>query len=67
MRFLTFSDLSKRLGGRSRASLYRDVAAGRLPQPLRLGGRVLFVEQEVEDALATCPKGIGAHPNGSKK
>ena len=52
MRYLTLHDLRAKLGGRSRSAVYLDVAAGRLPQPVKLGGRLLWPEPEVDAALA---------------
>ncbi len=40
------------LGGRSRNAVYGDIAAGRLPQPLKLGGNLYFDLDEVEAHLA---------------
>ncbi|NKX44879.1 helix-turn-helix transcriptional regulator [Roseicyclus persicicus] len=51
MRLLDFNRLRQTLGGRSRSSVYRDIEAGRLPQPLRLGGRLYWVEAEVHAYL----------------
>jgi prophage regulatory protein len=51
MRLLDFKRLRCVLGGRSRSSVYRDIDAGRLPQPLRLGGRLYWVEAEVDAFL----------------
>ena len=38
--YLTFNDLRAKLGGRARSSIYRDLDAGRLPQPIKLGGKL---------------------------
>ena len=46
-RYLTLREVSERLGGRSRSALYEDMAAGRLPQPVRIGGRVYFGEDDL--------------------
>jgi predicted DNA-binding transcriptional regulator AlpA len=46
-RYLTLREVSERLGGRSRSAIYADLQAGRLPQPLRLGGRVYWHEGEL--------------------
>ena len=51
MRLLTFNDLREILGGRGRSTIYRDVAAGRLPEPIKIGGRVYWQDDEVEAAL----------------
>jgi predicted DNA-binding transcriptional regulator AlpA len=39
------------LAGRSKSSIYADVAAGRLPPPLKLGGRVLWDEEAIDAHL----------------
>jgi predicted DNA-binding transcriptional regulator AlpA len=39
--------LREKLGGRGRSSIYLDVAVGRLPPPLKLGGRLLWDEAAV--------------------
>lgn len=36
MKYLTFNELRQKLGGRGRTTIYRDIAAGRLPQPIKL-------------------------------
>jgi predicted DNA-binding transcriptional regulator AlpA len=46
--FLTLAQLRAKLGNRSRSSVYNDLAADRLPKPLKLGGRLLWPEGEVE-------------------
>jgi prophage regulatory protein len=48
MKLLDFSRLCQALGGRSRSSVYRDVAAGRLPAPVKLGGRLYWREADIE-------------------
>lgn len=53
MNYLNLNQLSKKLGGRSRSSIYRDLDQGRLPQPLRLGSRLYWIEAEVDEALLT--------------
>jgi predicted DNA-binding transcriptional regulator AlpA len=50
---LNFRQLREKLGGRSRSSVYTDLALGRLPQPLRLGGRLYWVEEAVDAHLQT--------------
>lgn len=52
MRYLNFSDLQTKLGGRGRSTIYRDVDAGRLPKPTKLGGRLYWAETEIDAALA---------------
>lgn len=49
-KYLNLNQLSMKLGGRSRTSIYRDVEAGRLPKPVKLGSRLYWCESTV-DAL----------------
>lgn len=51
-KYINLDDLRAKLGGRSRSAVYLDVAAGRLPQPVKLGGRLLWLDPEVDAALA---------------
>ncbi len=50
-RYLTIRNLSAKLGGRSRSALYGDMSAGRLPRPIKLGGRIYWLEHEVDAHL----------------
>jgi len=50
--YLPFDALSAKLGGRSRSSIDRDVKAGRLPPPLKLGQRVYWIDAQVDEHLA---------------
>ena len=59
MNYLTLQQLSKKLGGRGRSTIYRDLEHGRLPKPIRLGGRIYWREQDIDalmqtDHSATC-------------
>ena len=49
--YLTLNEVRARLGGRSRSAIYTDLAAGRLPQPLKLGGRIYWPSDEIEAHL----------------
>jgi predicted DNA-binding transcriptional regulator AlpA len=51
MQYLNFRQLRQKLGGRSRSALYTDTALGRLPQPVKLGGRLYWVEAAVDARL----------------
>ena len=51
MQYLTFADLRKKLGGRARSSIYLDVEAGRLPAPIKLGGRLYWRDDEIDEWL----------------
>lgn len=54
--FLVPAGEAARLCGRSTASWWRDHAAGRIPAPVRLGGRTLWRVRELEEwVLASCP------------
>jgi prophage regulatory protein len=51
MKYLTFKELRAKLGGRSRSAIYLDLEAGRLPQPIKLGGRLYWPEGDVDAHL----------------
>lgn len=53
MQYLTLTQLRAKLGGRARSSIYLDVEAGRLPPPIKLGGRLYWREDQVETALSS--------------
>lgn len=53
MKYLSFSELRQKLGGRGRSTVYRDIEAGRLPKPLKLGGKLYWVERQVDEALTS--------------
>lgn len=50
-RYLTVAELRAKLGNRSRSAIYADLAAGRLPQPVKLGGRIYWPEGDVDAHL----------------
>lgn len=52
MRYLNLSQVSEKLGHRSRSSIIRDYKSGRLPKPMKLGHRLYWVEAEIDAALA---------------
>lgn len=52
MRYLTFSDLQAKLGGRGRTTIYRDVDLGRLPKPVKIGGRLYWSEAAIDAVIA---------------
>ena len=49
--YLTMTELRSMLGGRSRSAIYLDLAAGRLPQPVKLGGKLYWPEGDVDAHL----------------
>ena len=51
MKYLSFEQLSRNLGGRSRTTIYRDMKLGLLPMPIKIGRRVYWNENEVEAVL----------------
>jgi len=53
MKYLSFQELRQKLGGRGRTTVYRDIELGRLPKPIKLGGRLYWVETQVDDALTS--------------
>jgi len=46
-RYLTISEVSAKLGGRSRSAIYEDMKKGRLPKPIKLGGRIYWPEAQL--------------------
>jgi len=52
-RLISFTELREKLGGRSRSAVYVDVAEGRIPEPLRLGGRLYWLESAIDAHLET--------------
>lgn len=52
MRYLTFNDLRAKLGNRGRTTIYRDVEAGRLPKPIKIGQRLYWREADIDAAMA---------------
>lgn len=51
MKYLSFNELSLKLGGRSRSTIYRDVELERLPKPIKIGGRIYWLEHKVDEVL----------------
>jgi predicted DNA-binding transcriptional regulator AlpA len=49
--YLTLNELRAKLGNRSRSAIYLDLEAGRLPQPIKLGGKLYWPENDVDDHL----------------
>lgn len=50
-KYLTLTELRGKLGNRSRSAIYTDLEAGRLPKPVKLGGRLYWPENDVEAHL----------------
>jgi len=49
--YLTLNELRAKIGNRSRSAIYLDLEAGRLPQPIKLGGKLYWPENDVDDHL----------------
>jgi prophage regulatory protein len=49
--YMTLNELRAKLGSRSRSAIYLDLAAGRLPKPVKLGGRLYWPEGDVDAHL----------------
>ncbi len=55
-RLLKIGELSEMLGGRSRASVYRDILnLPGFPQPIKIGGATRFRLSDVESYIASLP------------
>jgi prophage regulatory protein len=51
-RYLTFRELQAKIGGRGRSTIYRDVEAGRLPRPVKIGARLYWAEADIDAAIS---------------
>lgn len=60
-RYVTMNELRQRLGNRSRASIYRDLEAGRLPRPFRLGGKLYWDEKYLVAHLSALQDAADRH------
>tara|TARA_B110000008_G_scaffold221453_1_gene221820 strand:+ start:386 stop:568 length:183 start_codon:yes stop_codon:yes gene_type:complete len=47
MKLITFHELRNKLGGRARSSIYLDLEKKRLPEPLKLGGKLYWEEEQL--------------------
>ncbi|MEM9435299.1 MAG: AlpA family phage regulatory protein [Pseudomonadota bacterium] len=47
-RYLTLDQLRAKLGNRGRSSIYRDIEAGRIPKPTKLGARLYWNEADID-------------------
>ena len=61
-RFLTLTELRAKLGNRSRSAVYDDLKKGRLPQPVKLGGRLYWPEADLETHLRGLAADAGEAP-----
>lgn len=49
---MSIKRLSEYLGGRGTSSIYRDIAAGRLPAPIKIGSASRWLKSEIDVKLA---------------
>lgn len=56
-RYLTLKELSEKLGNRSRSAIYVDLRLGRLPKPIKVGGRIYWPESTLEHHLNELKEG----------
>ena len=50
--YLTMKAVQEKLHGRSRTSIYNDCLKGRIPKPIKLGGRLYWEESALDAALS---------------
>jgi len=51
MNYINFQQLQSKLGNRSRSAIYVDLEIGRLPQPIKMGRRSYWRENEVDQHI----------------
>jgi predicted DNA-binding transcriptional regulator AlpA len=51
MQYISFQSLQAKLDNRSRSSIYRDIKVKRLPEPIKFGSRLFWLEQDIDDAI----------------
>lgn len=66
MKYLTLTELRAKLGNRSRSAIYLDFEAGRLPAPIKLGGRLYWPEDEVDTHLRSLREHEQAQPRAKQ-
>lgn len=62
MQYLTMRQLRAKLGNRGRTTIYVDIEKGRLPQPLKIGNKLFWVESQVDAAIAQLAVNQGVQP-----
>lgn len=58
-RLIRLPALREKYDGRSRASIYRDIADGTLPPPIKIGGSSFWDEAEVDAAIEVAAEARG--------
>jgi prophage regulatory protein len=51
MNYINFQQLQSKLGNRSRSAIYVDLEIGRLPQPIKMGRRSYWRDNEVDQHI----------------
>ncbi len=59
MKYLSFQELQRKLGGRGRTTIYRDVSLGRLPKPQKIGSRLFWKEADIDAAIEALSQATG--------
>ena len=57
---LSFEAVREKLGDRSRSACYEDMACGRLPKPFKIGRRLYWQEEVIDQLIET----LGDEANG---
>ena len=57
---LSFEAVREKLGDRSRSACYEDMACGRLPKPIKIGRRLYWQEEVIDQLIET----LGDEANG---
>ena len=54
---LSFEAVREKLGNRSRSACYEDMASGRLPRPIKIGRRLYWQEEVIDQLIETLGDG----------
>ena len=49
MKLINFNELRARLGGRARSTIYEDLKYERLPDPIKVGGKLYWEETQLNN------------------
>lgn len=52
LKYIDFTAVRAKLGNRSRSAIYVDLAAKRLPLPVKIGGKLYWSEKELDSHLS---------------
>ena len=51
--YITLTQLREKLANRSRSSIWNDIKAGRLPKPIKRGGRLYWPDGTIDSHLSS--------------